>query len=498
MTYGRAVANEGAPPVGARHAVLDVGVQIVARILNLALGVVVTLILARALGTSNFGIWSTIFAITQIAAGFGSLGLNQITISRASAQPDREPDWLGALLSLRLLLAIPITLGMLLAVLLIIPTGAGRLAGAILSGLTFVSVPTALSVVFELRVRNHITMAILTLNSIVWGIGVVLVATFSGGITAFTFAFAISAIITMIVTVVFALRLATVRLRGAHRLWGSLLRVGVGVGAAGILVTMYVKLDQVLVFEFAGSTQAGLYGAAYRLLDQIQFIPISVMTTLFPLIASSYPRDRERVRNLLQVAGEYLTMASLPILAFTIVASYQIMTLLFGKQFGPAAPALPVLAGAFVSISFGYLAGNMVVILELQRKFFYYAAIGLVINAVLNVLLIPRYGFMAAAWMTLVTEVTVMSLTMRKVLISLEMRPRLGRLARTFIAALAMGLVVWWARVFGVPLGGLVVFAAISYGLSLLLLGLLRLGEMRAMLQGKQLAVRTGDETVPK
>ena len=76
------------------------------------------------------------------------------------------------------------------------------------------------------------------------------------------------------------------------------MRVGLGLGAAGILVTLYVKLDQILVFEIAGGHEAGLYAADYRLLDQIQFIPLSVMTTLFPLIAAAYPAYRERVRDL--------------------------------------------------------------------------------------------------------------------------------------------------------------------------------------------------------
>ena len=104
-------------------------------------------------------------------------------------------------------------------------------------------------------------------------------------------------------------------------------------GAAGILVTLYVKLDQVLVFQFAGSVQAGLYGAAYRILDQIQFIPASVMTTLFPLIAAAYPGDVRACAACCRSAGEYLTMASLPALAFTVVAAHPIITLLFGSEF---------------------------------------------------------------------------------------------------------------------------------------------------------------------
>ncbi len=469
--------------VGARRATLDIAVQVIGRIGNLALGVVVTLIVVRALGTRGFGQWSTIFAVTQIATNLGELGLNQVAIARAASDPSREGDWLGALVSLRLLLAVPTTLVALIGVALIASTESVGIAGVLIAATILVSAPSALNAVFQLRVRNDISIAIMTLSSVLWAAGAVAVSILSKSIDAFAAVFLAAAVITTSVTVVLALRMASVHLVFSRPLWRALLRVGLGVGAAGILVTLYVKLDQVLVFEFAGSRQAGLYGAAYRILDQIQFIPISVMTTLFPLIAAAYPQNRERVRALLQTVGEYLTMASLPALTFTLVTAHQIIRLLFGSAFDEAAPALPILMGAFVSISFGYLAGNMVVILELQNRFFRYAAVGLFINASLNVLLIPRYGFLAAAWITLATEVVVMSLTMRSVLHQLAMTPRFGRLLRTLIAALAMGALTWLTQQAGVPLYGLVAVAALSYPALLLSLRVLTLTEMRAVLR---------------
>jgi O-antigen/teichoic acid export membrane protein len=474
--------------VGARRITVDVAVQLVARAVNLVLGVVVTLVLARSLGSHGFGLWSTLFAITQITTSFGELGLSQIAVSRAAREPDREAEWLGGLLSLRLLLAIPITIASIIAVFLLVSSHEGRLAGTLLSLVMLVGAASTLGVVFQLRVRNHISMAILTVNSVVWGAGVIIVALLSGGIVAFAAVFLATSAFTSTLTVALASRTATVRMRGTRRLWRPMLRVGLGLGAAGILVTLYVRLDQILVFKIAGSRQAGLYAADYRLLDQIQFIPGSVMTTLFPLIAAAYPAHRQRVRELLQSTAEYLTMASLPILAFTIVAAEPIVTLLFGAQFAAAAPALPVLAGAFVSISFGYLVGNMVVILEIQRVFLRYAALGLIVNAVLNVALIPRYGFKAAAWITLLTEVTVMSLSMREVLRALEMRPRLQRFARVLAAALAMGVLVGLARAVGAPLGALAAIAAVSYSLALMLLRALTRDELLAVLRREPLA----------
>jgi O-antigen/teichoic acid export membrane protein len=469
--------------VGARRTSLDILVQVLGRLGNLALGVVVTLIVVRALGSSGFGEWSTIFAITQIATNFGELGLPQVAIGRAASEPRREADWLGALVSLRVLLAIPATIASLGAILLIVPTQQARIAGVLIAATVLLSAPNAVTAIFQLRVRNDISIAIITLNSVLWVGGAIAVSVFSKNIEAFAAVFLAVAAITTCVSILLALRLVSLRLSSSRRLWRPLMRVGMGVGAAGILVTLYVKLDQVLVFEFAGSRQAGLYGADSRILEQIQFIPSSVMTTLFPLIASAHPRDLVRVRRLLQAAGEYLTMASLPILAFTAVAAHPIMRLLFGAQFDEAAPALPILMGAFISISFGYLAGNMVVILELQRKFFRYAAIGLAVNAVLNVLLIPRYGFLAAAWVTLVTEVVVMSLTMRAVLRGIELRPRFGRLTQTLAATLVMGALAWLAREAGTPLLGLIAIAALSYPALLFSMRVLTVSEVRAILR---------------
>jgi O-antigen/teichoic acid export membrane protein len=478
--------------VGARRTTADVAVQIVARILNLALGVVVTLVLVRALGSRGFGVWSSIFAATQIAASFGDFGLNQVAINKAAGEPKREASWLGSLFSLRLLIGLPITLLSVIAVLLIAPGHEGKLAGVLLSLLLLLGAPASLNVVFQLRIRNEISMAILTLNSVVWAGAVVAVAAVGGNIVAFAVAFLATAVLTTSVTVFYALRLATIRLRRSHELWRPLMKVGIGLGLAGVLVTGYVRLDQILVLEFAGSRQAGLYGAAYRLLDQVQFIPISVMTTLFPMIAAAYTGSRARAQELLQTAGEYLSMASLPILAFTIVAAEPIVRILFGAQFLAAAPAVPILAGAFVSISFGYLVGNMVVILELQSRFAGYAAIGLVVNAVLNLLLIPRYGFLAAAWVTLLTEVTVMSLSMRAVLGALSMTPRFRRILRTLVAAAVMGLVTWVARLAGVPFVGLVALAAIVYLPGLFLLRVISADELRAVLRKD--AARIGAE----
>ncbi len=326
-------------------------------------------------------------------------------------------------------------------------------------------------------------MVILTLNSVVWA-GVVVGVAAAGSLIAFALGFAATAVLTTAVTVVLALRLATVRLRGVRELWRPLLKVGVGLGLAGVLVTGYVRLDQILVLELAGSRQAGLYGAAYRLLDQVQFIPISVMTTLFPMIAAAYVGNRERARELLQTRRRVSDdgVAADPRIHDRRSRADREVLVRCAVSGGGSRRSDPRRRFRLhiLRLSRGPYGGDLGIAGPFPRST---RRLDCAVNATLNLLLIPRYGFLAAAWITLLTEVTVMSLSMRAVLGSLSMTPRFQRILRTLVAAAAMGLVTWVARLAGVPLAGLAAVAAITYLPALFLLGVIAPGEIRAVLR---------------
>ena len=200
--------------------------------------------------------------------------------------------------------------------------------------------------------------------------------------------------------------------RGSRPLWGDLLRQGLPVGIGGLLTLGYGYVDQVIVFEVAGVRDAGLYGAVYRIYERVQFLPAAIMTTLFPLFVTARDHDPERVRRLFHTAVDYLVLTSLPAFTITLAGAEPITRLLFGADFADAAPALPLLMATFVVVSLGYLTGYLIVAYNLQRRFLLIAIGALVFNVATNLALVPSYGFMAAAWLTLATEVVVMSLSM--------------------------------------------------------------------------------------
>jgi O-antigen/teichoic acid export membrane protein len=465
------------------RAAADVAIQVLGRALNLVPGIVVTVLLTRALGDAGFGQWSTALAIVQIATPFGDFGLEQVAVRKAASEREQERDWIGAAITLRLAFALPVALVCAAVQLVVADNSEMAAAGLLLTGTLLLAPLSMTRIAFQTRVRNDLTILVLTVNSILWTAAVVALAATDKGMVWFAAAFLVSAVASLLLGVWLGSRLSRPRVRGSMRHWRELARIGVPIGVAGLVVTAYVKLDQVLLFSLAGAEDAGLYGAVYRFLDQAQFLPAALMTTLFPIIASSWPADPERVRRIARLIADYLAIVSLPALGFTIVASEPVVRLLFGEDFLRAADALPILMGAFVVICFGYLAGNLVVVLELQRMFLRNALIALVFNVVLNLILIPPYGFVAAAWVTLATEVLVTGLTLYAALRRLELSLPLRRIALATVAAALMTATVAGLNALGAPLAVLVVAAAITYPACLLLVGALRPDDIRQLLE---------------
>ena len=218
-----------------------------------------------------------------------------------------------------------------------------RMAAALVCAELPMSVLSALSVVFQLQVRNVVVTAIELGNGILWAAAVGVVALLDGGLVAIAAAF-------LVVVDDHQRRLHRAR---AARLAGALprlapalaalLRQGLPVGIGGLLTLGYGYIDQVIVFEIAGARDAGLYGAVYRIYERIQFLPAAIMTTLFPLFVAARDTDPERVRRLFRTAVDYLLLTSLPALAITLAGAEPITRLLFGEDFVDAAPALPLL-----------------------------------------------------------------------------------------------------------------------------------------------------------
>jgi O-antigen/teichoic acid export membrane protein len=458
----------------------------VVRVLNLALGVLVTALVARLLGQAGYGEWSTIFIVLTLTEYFTNFGMETVVVREAARHPDREREWLGAMILARLLALGPVIVLSVVAVIAIARNQQMLLAGLILiTAMPFGGVGI-MQLVFQLRVNNLVPMLVLSLRSVLWGgaVGVIYLSGPRAPMVELAVGLAATNAVGSLVQAWAGWKLLGRWPRLSRARLGPLLRAGIPLGLSGVLIIAYARIDQVLVFLLAGNRSAGLYGSVYTILDQSHFVPISILTTLAPVIAASWPANRPRMLRTMQQTAELMVIASAGALAFAIVAATPVVRLIFGSEFVPAAPALPVLGAAFVFICLGYLNGNVLVVLGLQKRLLKISVAALAVNVAGNLALVPAVGFMGAAWMTLVTELVVFAASLTLIWRTLELGlPGPGRIGRTaFAAILLWGGLTLLDRA-GSSLAVLVAAACALYPALLVALRAISIEDMRVLLR---------------
>jgi O-antigen/teichoic acid export membrane protein len=312
-----------------------------------------------------------------------------------------------------------------------------------------------------------------------WLVAVVILWRTHASVVAFALAYVASQVVIGGLQLRITGRFAHIDWRRGRRLWLPLARIAIPLGLASVLITIYYQIDSVLLLQLRGADEAGVYGAAYRFLTPLIFVPAAVMSSFFPVMSAVHRSDPARVRRLVQICADYMAIVSLPILAVTVALSGPIVDALYGSQFARSAGVLPILMIAFVSICFGTLAGFLAPLLDLHWRLAIYSAIGAVANVILNLLLIPKYGAHGSAWATVVTEVLTMGMMLGTALIALKLPIRPWRLLRVVLLTAAMTGVMTVAAPLGLVPAGLM--GSVFYVGGLFALGVIRVDEIRAL-----------------
>jgi O-antigen/teichoic acid export membrane protein len=386
-------------------------------------------------------------------------------MQRMAAEPQREPEWLGALAGARLALsAVAMVLCVASIPLFLTDADSSHAVALILTTTILSTGATTLMAVFQSRLRSGLVLSFAVLQGMLWLGAVLVLAATHASVVAFAVVYSALVALIAILQVHTTRRLAHVAWRAGRRLWRPLLRVAIPLGIAAVFITVYYQVDSVLLLQISGQHEAGIYGAAYNFLGPLGFLPAAVMSSFFPVLSAVHKSDPMRVRRLVQICADLMGAISLPILAGTIALSSQIVQLLYGSSYERTAGLMPILMVAFVSICFGSLAGFLAPIVGRQWRLALYSGVGAAANVALNLLLIPSYGAYGSAWATVATELLTMILMLGTSLHALKLRLSPWRLLRTLTLAAAMTGVMILARPLGLVPAGLLGVAFYGVG----------------------------------
>ncbi|MEA2633476.1 MAG: hypothetical protein QOJ33_633 [Chloroflexota bacterium] len=446
-----------------RNSVLVVGARALAK---LAVFIVVVL-LWRHLGADNYGRFAAMIVYVTLVGVVADLGLQTVFIRDASRDRSAFTRYLANLLSARLLLSMVALLILALALRLLSPTLFPYTLAAFALLLT-TSYSSLLRAVFYIRGRlGYEAIAIVAESIVLLALTIVAInrrATWDAFLWVYTISYLFTCLFAFAVLrwrwhERVAVRLEPVFVR-------RLLMAGLPLALGFTITTIYAQLDIVLLQLFKNFQMVGWYSAANKYIDAVAWVPQSAMGVVFPALSLLGAGDRRRLAFAYEKSFKMLALVGLPLAVGLGVMAGPIVH--FTRGFEQSIPALQILAPSVVLLFVNNAFIYTLTAINRQLDFTRLALFTLAVNLVLNLILIPAYGYLGAAAASTVTEVALFAggwWLLRRQRLPLSIG---GGGVRVLASVAVMGLVVYSVRTW--PLAVVIILGAAVYAVALIAL----------------------------
>ena len=176
---------------------------------------------------------------------------------------------------------------------------------------------------------------------------------------------------------------------------------------AVFLMTAYTRLDAVMIERMLsgkeGEFQSGVYAYAYRLIDAFNMIGFLFASLLLPMYARLL-KNNDALTDLLRTAYQWMFFMTI-VLSFGVLFFGDELTYWILKEASPyAISVFKILVWSSISSGVIYVFGTLLTSSGNLKKMNQVFAIGLLLNLIGNLIMIPRYGAWGAAISTLITQ----------------------------------------------------------------------------------------------
>lgn len=398
----------------ARHIARNSLVQFAGRGVTMAISLAVLALLSRYLGPYEFGQYQLVIAFLLLV-NISDLGVATIAVRHLATNRRPEAEIMGNILVIRAALA---TATMLMAIGLALIIGifdseysmeATRAIGIASLSFPLMLLSGSYNALFAARLRmefaalGNIAQAVTTLTLMT------LVAVTGGGLVRMLLAYDMGFLANSLVCLLFARRFISFRLHLDRDYARQVIVEGFPLGMAVVVIAVYTRIGTLLLRGFSGDESVGYFTFAYRAVDLAAPLSLMFVGSIFPILSGHHvAEEREQFQRLYQRAQDFLTLIGISMLTLMILFARPLVDLVGGSAYAPSVTSLRILSMAFGLIWLSNLADHSLIAVGRQHVLFRNACLGLSVNVVANLILIPLYGPEGAATATVLTEIAVL------------------------------------------------------------------------------------------
>jgi O-antigen/teichoic acid export membrane protein len=389
---------------GLRKIIGNVGWLFAERILTVVVSLTVGIYVIRYLGAENFGKLSYSISFVGLFSAITKLGLDAIVVRNIVREDKSTQEILGTAFFLKLV-------GSLVTILLI---GSAIWTLNADSDIRWITLIIAIGLLFssfeviDFWFQSQVLAGAMTIvrsgQLILSSIAKLLFIAFRLSLMAFVWLYLIDFLFKAIGTigVYFKHNQSFFRWKVNWLRAIEMLRDSWTLILSGVMVTIYMKIDQIMLGNMVGVREVGNYAAAVRFSEIWYFVPTAICSSVFPAIIRAKQRGEEEYYDNLQQLYDLMAWISLAIAVPMTFAASPLMTTLLGEEYTKAGEILAwhIWAGPFVFL--GVARSQWLMAENLNHLGLIARSLGAIINIILNLLLIPIYGATGAAIATVI------------------------------------------------------------------------------------------------
>ena len=239
-----------------------------------------------------------------------------------------------------------------------------------------------------------------------------------------------------------------------------------------------ISLDTILIGYFLTSTDVGIYSAAYITSSVLLLLPGVLLWIFVPTISELFAKNMHKEsKEIFQQVSRWIFFTGIMVVSFVLFFSKTILISLFGNSYIGGYLTFILLSIAVLFSSMSFAESKTLEISNYQIALFYYLLISLIINLLMNIILIPKYGILGSALSALATFFVYSSLCVYKCRKELKITQQFQKYIIPTITSLFSSLIIYYTvNSLKIPPGWimLVILAAIHVLICLILWWLLK------------------------
>lgn len=386
----------------ARNASWIIGCKVAQSFVNL----VITMISARYLGPSNYGLLSYASSIVAFVIPIMQLGFSKTLVQELIEEPEQEGRILGTALILNLVSAVACIVGVFTFLLFVNAGETDTIIVGLLLAISLLFQATEISQYwFQAKLLSkYYAIASLIAYCIVAVYKVYLLVT-GKSVVWFAISNSLDYLLISVILVAVYFKLGRQKLEFSFDLGRRMFQRSKYYILSGMMVTIFSQTDRIMLKIMVDETETGYYSAAFTCVSTTAFVFVAIVDSMRASILTEKKKQSLRYEErLVQLYSVITYLALAQSLAMSVFAE-QIVKILYGKQYLDCVVALRIVVW-YVAFSYYGSVRNIWMLAEGKQKYLWIINLsGAVMNIAINLLLIPKYGAAGAAIATLVTQV---------------------------------------------------------------------------------------------